>query len=61
MSNTKIRTEILTNLRAVAGSSRQLSRSVYRYSSKRKFASSTVEKTFGTFTRARVAAGLKSL
>ena len=53
-----IKTEIIQNLREVAGKTGKISRSRFRSSSKRKFASSTVESHFGSFTAARKAAKL---
>jgi hypothetical protein len=53
--------DILANLRVVAGGTKSISRSKYRNSSKRKFASSTVEEKFGSFTKARKAAGLLAI
>lgn len=49
---------IIKNLRQVAGNKKTLSRSQFRASSRRQVASSTVEKTFGSFTRALSAANL---
>ena len=49
---------IIKNLRQVAGNSKTLTRQQFRNSSRRKVASSTVEETFGSFTRATRAAGL---
>ena len=53
-----IKNQIVQNLRTVAGNSGKISRSQYRNSSKRKYASSTVESHFGSFTAARKAAKL---
>jgi len=57
----KLRAEILENLRTVAGKTNKISRSKYRVSNKRKFASSTVESHFGSFTRARQLANLQTV
>jgi hypothetical protein len=56
-----IKSNILRNLREVAGAAGKISRSQYRTSRKRQFASSTVEEHFGSFTAARKAARLKSV
>lgn len=50
---------IIKNLRQVAGTKKTLTRGQFRASSRRKVASSTVEKTFGSFTRALKAASLQ--
>jgi hypothetical protein len=61
MANKFSSEELLTNLRAVAGASRVISRSRYRNSARRKFASSTIEERFGSFTKAVKRAGLRQL
>ena len=57
----QLRKDILENLRKVAGATSKISRNKYRSSRLRKFASSTVESHFGTFTRARQLANLQSV
>lgn len=50
--------DMLANLRVVAGRAGVISRSRYRNSNRRKFASSTIEEHFGGFTNAAKRAGL---
>lgn len=56
-----IKSSILRNLCEVAGTTRTISRSKYRTSRKRQFASSTVEEHFSTWGQAVRAARLKSV
>jgi hypothetical protein len=58
MTTKTTKIQIVENLRTVAGKSGVISRSRYRTSAKRKYASSTVEEAFGSFTKARKAAKL---
>jgi hypothetical protein len=51
--------EILSNLKLVAGKKNQLTRSQYRSSKLSKFASSTIERTFGSFSTAKAIAKIK--
>jgi len=51
---------ILTNLQQVAGRSGSLTRQQFRNSSRRKFASVTVEKYFGSFSKALKKANIAS-
>lgn len=58
MSTVVTKQAILNNLQQVAGRSSSLTREQFRNSARRKFASVTVEKYFGSFTKALKRANL---